>query len=61
MRRSRFTEDLWRDSRFSLQMLIKRPIFTAIALVTLALGIGATTAIFTVVNAVARTTDVRWF
>jgi predicted permease len=50
--RFRQVEELWQDIRFGVRMLLKNPGFTAAAMITLAIGIGANTAIFSAVSAV---------
>lgn len=51
-RRGFWLESLWADLRFGFRMLCKNPGFSVIAVLTLALAIGASTAVFSVVNAV---------
>src|SRR5581483_1908167 len=51
-RRRNMLEAIWQDLKFGFRMLIKSPGFTAVCLVSLALGIGANTAIFQLIDAV---------
>jgi len=49
--RFRWIEDVWQDLRYGVRMLAKRPGFTLVAVLTLSLGIGVNTALFTLFDA----------
>jgi predicted permease len=53
-RGTRWLEDWWTDTRFALRGMIRTPGFTTAATLTLAIGIGATTAVWTITDALVR-------
>src|SRR5215467_8234790 len=55
----RWVEELWQDLRYGGRMLMKRPGFTLIAVLTLGLGIGVNTALFTLFNTLIRPLPIK--
>jgi hypothetical protein len=51
MRGWKSIERLWQDRHYASRMLARQPVFTAVAVLTLALGIGANTAVYSVLDA----------
>src|SRR5215510_3546252 len=58
-RRSNIIADFWQDLRYGMRMLGKQPGFTAVVTLTLALGIGVNTAIFTLIDIMLRSLPVK--
>ncbi len=52
MRTLRPLEDFLKDLRFGARLLVRGPVFSIVAILSLALGIGATSAIFSLINAI---------
>src|SRR5215469_10667682 len=46
------TETLFKDLRYALRQFVRNPVFTAVAVLSLAIGIGANTAIFSILNSI---------